>query len=40
MVLYDHTATVYLYDETGAFTGTITFNEPPEFTVEKLARLL
>ena len=40
VVLFDHTATVYLYDETGAFTGTITFNEPPEFTVEKLARLL
>ncbi|MGB1999313.1 MAG: SCO family protein [Candidatus Puniceispirillaceae bacterium] len=40
VVLFDHTATVYLYDETGAFTGTITFNEPPEFAVEKLARLL
>ena len=40
VVLFDHTATVYLYDETGAFTGTITFNEPPEFTVEKLLRLL
>ena len=40
VVMYDHTATVYLYDETGAFTGTIVFNEPPEFTVEKLARLL
>ena len=40
VVLYDHTATVYLYDRTGTFTGTITFNEPPEFTVEKLARLL
>lgn len=40
VVLFDHTAAVYLYDETGSFTGTITFNEPPEFTVEKLARLL
>lgn len=40
VVLFDHTATVYLYDETGAFTGTIAFNEPPEFTVEKLLRLL
>ena len=40
VVLFDHTATVYLYDASGAFTGTITFNEPPEFTVEKLARLL
>ena len=40
VVLFDHTATVFLYDETGTFTGTITFNEPPEFTVEKLLRLL
>ena len=40
VVLFDHTATVYLYDAAGAFTGTITFNEPPEFTVEKLAHLL
>ena len=40
VVLFDHTATVYLYDASGAFTGTITFNEPPDFTVEKLARLL
>ena len=40
VVLFDHTATVYLYDASGAFTGTITFNDPPDFTVEKLARLL
>ena len=40
VILFDHTATVYLYDATGAFTGTISFNEPPDFTVEKLVRLL
>ena len=37
--LWDHTATVYLYDAAGAFAGTIVFNEPPEFVTEKLARL-
>ena len=40
VVLWDHTATVYLYDADGRFTGTIVFNEPPEFVTEKLARLL
>ena len=39
VVLWDHTATVYLYDAAGAFAGTIVFNEPPEFVTEKLARL-
>ena len=39
VVLWDHTATVYLYDAGGGFTGTIVFNEPPEFVTEKLARL-
>jgi len=39
VVLWDHTATVYLYDASGAFAGTIVFNEPPEFVTEKLARL-
>ena len=39
VVLWDHTATVYLYDADGRFTGTIVFNEPPEFVTEKLARL-
>ena len=39
VVLYDHTATVYLYDSAGAFTGTVAFNEPPKFVVEKLRRL-
>ena len=39
VVLFDHTATVYLYDAGGAFTGTLAFNEPPEFVVEKLRRL-
>ena len=39
VVLFDHTATVYLFDRDGRFTGTIAFNEPPEFVLEKLARL-
>mgnify|MGYP006247735867 FL=1 len=39
VVLWDHTATVYLYDADGRFTGTIVLNEPPEFVTEKLARL-
>lgn len=39
VVLFDHTATVYLYDADGAFTGTLAFNEPPQFVVEKLRRL-
>ena len=39
VVLWDHTATVYLYDADGRSTGTIVFNEPPEFVTEKLARL-
>ena len=39
VVLWDHTATVYLYGADGRFTGTIVFNEPPEFVTEKLARL-
>ena len=39
VVLWDHTATVYLYDADGRFTGTIVFNEPPEFVTEKLTRL-
>ena len=39
VVLWDHTATVYLYDADGRFTGTIVFNEPSEFVTEKLARL-
>ena len=39
VVLYDHSATVFLFDADGRFTGTIVFNEPAEFVVEKLARL-
>ena len=39
VVLWDHTATVYLYESDGTFAGTIVFNEPPEFVTEKLARL-
>ena len=40
VVLWAHTATVYLYDADGRFIGTIVFNEPPEFVTEKRARLL
>lgn len=39
VVLFDHSATVYLFDSEGRFTGTVVFNEPAEFVVEKLARL-
>ena len=39
VVLWDHTATVYLYDADGRLTGTIVFNEPLEFVTEKLANL-
>ncbi|MEC7048649.1 MAG: SCO family protein [Pseudomonadota bacterium] len=39
VILFDHTATVYLYDAGGAFSGTIAFNEPPQFVTEKLRRL-
>ena len=39
VVLWEHTATVYLYDADGRFTGTIVFNEPLEFVTEKLVRL-
>ena len=39
VVLWDHTATVYLYDADGRFIGTIVFNEPLDFVTEKLVRL-
>jgi len=39
VVLFDHSATVYLFDASGDFTGTIVFNEPGAFVTEKLARL-
>jgi len=37
---FDHSAAVYLYDSGGRFSGTIIFNEPAEFIMEKLRRLL
>lgn len=40
VVLWDHSSAVYLYDADGRFTGTVTFDEPAEFSTEKLARLL
>ena len=39
VILFDHTATVYLYDAAGTFSGTVAFNEPPQFVTEKLRRL-
>ena len=39
-VTYDHSAALYLYRPDGTFAGTIVFNEPHEFMLEKLRRLL
>jgi len=39
-VTYDHSAALYLYRPDGNFAGTIVFNEPHEFMLEKLRRLL
>ena len=39
VILFDHTATVYLYDASGTFSGTVAFNEPPQFVTKKLRRL-
>ena len=35
----DHTATVFLYDGSGALAGTIAWDEPAGFALEKLRRL-
>ncbi len=40
VVLWDHSAAVYLYDKSGAFGGTILFEEPAEFVLQKMQRLL
>lgn len=40
VVLWDHSSAVFLYEADGRFTGTLTFDEPEEFSEEKLARLL
>ena len=37
---YDHSAAAYLYGQEGGFAGTIVFNEPEDFTREKLRGLL
>jgi protein SCO1/2 len=38
--IMDHTASVYLLDKDGAFTGTIDYKEAPETAVAKLKRLV
>jgi protein SCO1 len=38
--LMDHTATVYLLDQNGAFTGTIDYQEKTETALAKLKRLI
>jgi protein SCO1/2 len=38
--IMDHTASVYLLDANGAFTGTIDYKEAPETAVAKLRRLV
>ena len=40
VVLWDHSSAVYMYEADGKFTGTLTFDEPAEFSTEKLARLV
>lgn len=39
-VLIDHTATTYLFDEAGQFTGTIAYGEAAETAQAKLERLV
>ena len=36
----DHSAAVFLYDRTGRFFGTVSFDEPEEVSRQKLARLI
>lgn len=38
--IMDHTATVYLLDSDGNFTGTIDYQEDPEVALKKLRRLV
>jgi len=37
---FDHTASVYLLDDRGALTGTITYDEDPSVAVSKIKRLV
>ncbi len=39
-VTYDHSAAVYLYRSDGTFQGTISFNEPDEYVIEKVRSIL
>jgi protein SCO1/2 len=38
--LMDHTATIYLLDSNGTFTGTIDYQEDPDTALKKLQRLV
>jgi protein SCO1 len=38
--IMDHTATIYLLDSDGSFTGTIDYQEDPETALKKLRRLV
>ena len=38
--LMDHTATVYLLDDDGAFTSTLAYQEPAETAIKKLRNLI
>lgn len=39
-ILYDHSSAVYLYRTNGEFKGTIVYNEPHRFVVEKMKSIL
>lgn len=39
-ILYDHSAAIYLYRANGQFKGTIAYNEPHRFVVEKIKSIL
>jgi protein SCO1/2 len=39
-ILYDHSSAVYLYRANGQFKGTVVYNEPHRFVVEKLKSIL
>ena len=39
-ILYDHSSAVYLYRANGQFKGTIVYNEPHRFVVEKMKSIL
>ena len=38
--LFDHNAAVYLYRKDGSFKGTIVYNEPSKYMVEKIKSIL